>query len=75
MCLQFGFVIFWPKDFGAKAAHKMFVKLTPGLLHQSPLPDLLLNLPELAVGPHLLVGLPGEYFGRKRFGGKVSGQW
>jgi len=22
---------FWRKDFGAKAAHKMFVKLTPGL--------------------------------------------
>ena len=31
MCLQFGFVIFWQKDFGAKAAHKMLVKLTPGL--------------------------------------------
>jgi hypothetical protein len=30
MCLQFGFVIFWWKDFGAKAAHKMLVKLTPG---------------------------------------------
>jgi hypothetical protein len=29
MCLQYGFVIFWPKDFGAKAAHKMLVKLTP----------------------------------------------
>jgi hypothetical protein len=29
-CLQFGFVIFWWKDFGAKAAHKMLVKLTPG---------------------------------------------
>jgi hypothetical protein len=29
MCLQFGFVIFWRKDFGAKAAHKMLVKLTP----------------------------------------------
>jgi hypothetical protein len=28
-CLQFGFVIFWQKDFGAKAAHKMLVKLTP----------------------------------------------
>jgi hypothetical protein len=27
---QFGFVIFWQKDFGAKAAHKMLVKLTPG---------------------------------------------
>jgi hypothetical protein len=31
MCLQFGFVIFWQKDFGAKAAHKMLVKLAPGL--------------------------------------------
>jgi hypothetical protein len=31
MCLQFGFVMFWRKDFGAKAAHKMLVKLTPGL--------------------------------------------
>jgi hypothetical protein len=29
MCLQFGLVIFWQKDFGAKAAHKMLVKLTP----------------------------------------------
>jgi hypothetical protein len=30
MCLKFGFVIFWQKDFGAKAAHKMLVKWTPG---------------------------------------------
>ncbi len=30
MCLQFGFVIFWRKDFDAKAAHKMLVKLPPG---------------------------------------------
>jgi hypothetical protein len=29
MCLQFGFVIFWWKDLGAKAAHKMLVKLIP----------------------------------------------
>ncbi len=29
LCLQFGFVIFWRKDFGTKAAHKMLVKLTP----------------------------------------------
>ncbi len=29
MCLKFGFVIFWQKDFGAQAAHKMLVKLTP----------------------------------------------
>jgi hypothetical protein len=28
-CLQFGSVILWQKDFGAKAAHKMLVKLTP----------------------------------------------
>jgi len=28
MCLQFGFVIFWQKDFGTKAAHKM--NMTPG---------------------------------------------
>jgi hypothetical protein len=32
MCLQFGFVNFWRKDFGAKAAHKMLVKLTPAQL-------------------------------------------
>ncbi len=30
MCLQFGFVIFWQKDFGKKAANKMLVKWTPG---------------------------------------------
>jgi hypothetical protein len=35
MCLQFGFVIFWQKDFGAKTAHKMLVKLTPGDKHSS----------------------------------------
>jgi hypothetical protein len=29
MCLQFGLVIFWQKDFGTKGAHKMLVKLTP----------------------------------------------
>jgi hypothetical protein len=33
MCLQFGFVIFWQKDFGAKATHKMLVKLTSGGQH------------------------------------------
>jgi hypothetical protein len=27
MNLQFGLVIFWQKDFGTKAAHKMLVKL------------------------------------------------
>ncbi len=30
-CLQFGFVIFRQKEFGAKAAHKMLVKSTPWL--------------------------------------------
>jgi hypothetical protein len=30
MCLKFEFVIFWQKDFGAKTAHKMLMKLTPG---------------------------------------------
>jgi hypothetical protein len=30
MCLQYGFAIFWRKDFGAIAAHKMSVKLMPG---------------------------------------------
>ncbi len=34
MCLQFGFVIFWQKDYGAKATDKMLVKLTPGLCDQ-----------------------------------------
>jgi hypothetical protein len=33
MCLQFGFVIVWRKDFGAKAASKMLVKLTRGWCH------------------------------------------
>ncbi len=30
MCLLFMFVIFWWKDFGAKAVHKMLMKLTQG---------------------------------------------
>jgi len=29
--LQFGFEIFWQKNIGAKAAHKMFMKLTIGV--------------------------------------------
>ena len=29
ICLQFGFVIFFQKDFGTKGAHKMLVTLTP----------------------------------------------
>jgi hypothetical protein len=31
VCLQFGFVYFWRKDLGTKAAHKMLMKLAPGL--------------------------------------------
>jgi hypothetical protein len=38
MCLQFGFEIFWQKDFGAKAAHKMLVKLTPGFVSKNFFP-------------------------------------
>jgi hypothetical protein len=26
-CLQFGFVVFWQKDFGAKAAHEMLAEI------------------------------------------------
>jgi hypothetical protein len=37
MCLQFGFVIFGQKNFGAKAAHKMLVKLTPGGRNWQPI--------------------------------------
>ncbi len=39
MCLQVGFVIFWQKYFGAKAAHKMLVKLTPVWLAWNQLSD------------------------------------
>jgi len=31
MWIQFGFVIYWQKDFSAKADHKMLVKLIPGV--------------------------------------------
>jgi hypothetical protein len=37
MCLQYGFVTFWQKDFGTKTAQKMLVKLTPGVF-KSQLP-------------------------------------
>ncbi len=40
MCLQFGFVIFWRKDFGTKAAHEMLVKLTPERLSNFEVDDL-----------------------------------
>jgi len=32
MCSLFGFVIFWPNNFGTKAAHKMLKKFTPGIV-------------------------------------------
>jgi hypothetical protein len=35
LCLQFMFVIFWQKDFGAKVVHKMLVKLTTELTFTS----------------------------------------
>ncbi len=38
-----GFVIFWRKDFGAKAAHKMLVKLTPALIMLAEQNDTLQN--------------------------------
>ena len=31
MCLQLGFVFFWQKEIGPKAAHKMLMKLTQGI--------------------------------------------
>jgi len=50
MCLlNFGFVIFWRKDFGAKAAHKMLVKLTPGQHSKGGLLSLAPNITLMAV--------------------------
>jgi len=40
MCSQFGFVIFWRKNIGAKAARKMLVKLTPVGLREEDLEGL-----------------------------------
>jgi len=34
MCLQFGFLIFWQKNIGAKAAHDKLVKLQSTLSQQ-----------------------------------------
>ncbi len=45
--LQFGFVIFWQKDFGAKATHKMLVKLTPGVFNFWPNCDLISALTQM----------------------------
>jgi hypothetical protein len=49
MCLHFGFVIFWQKNFGAKAAHKMLVKLTPELHSKGGLLSLAPNITLMAV--------------------------
>jgi hypothetical protein len=44
MCLQLVLVIFWQKDFGAKPANKMLVKLTPGgSMGPSYIPQFLLS--------------------------------
>ncbi len=40
MCSQFGFVIFWRKNIGTKAAPKMLVKLTPVGLREEDLEGL-----------------------------------
>jgi hypothetical protein len=60
MCIQFGFVIFWQKYFGAKAAHKMLVKLTSDHLVILPalLACLLCHLACLVGLPALLACLP-----------------
>ncbi len=31
LCLHFRFVLYWRKTVGAKAAHRTYVKLTPGI--------------------------------------------
>jgi hypothetical protein len=49
MCLQFGFVIFWQNDFGAKAANKMLVKLTPGVQQIRQEPTRVEHLPFLSL--------------------------
>jgi hypothetical protein len=51
MCLQFGFVILWQKAFGAKAALKTLVKLTPGdtvLQHSTHIPKIEGSNPAIA---------------------------
>jgi hypothetical protein len=57
MCLQFGFVFFWQKDFGAKAAHKMLVKLTPGWAKMASPEG---KLMALALSPHQKVNKAEE---------------
>jgi hypothetical protein len=44
MCLQFGFVIFWQKDFGTKTVHKMLVKLAPVTRALSAVQSLKMNI-------------------------------
>jgi hypothetical protein len=50
MSLQFGFVILWQKAFGAKAALKMLVKLTPDGRDSIRLVVVILVLVCLAIG-------------------------
>jgi hypothetical protein len=50
MSLQFGFVILWQKAFGAKAALKMLVKLTPDGSDSIRLVVVILLLVCLAIG-------------------------
>jgi len=44
-----GLLFFWRKDFGAKAAHKMLVKLTPGQHSKGGLLSLAPNITLMAV--------------------------
>ncbi len=55
ICSKFGFVIFWQKDFGAKAAHKMLVILTLGHLgrcHRDSIISICLARPQGAQGKY-----------------------
>jgi hypothetical protein len=62
ICLQFGFLIFWRKDFGAKADHKMLVKLTTGQLGAGWLKQCSVGRPCLK-----LVRLAGAYLSEASF--------
>ena len=59
MSLQFGFVIFWQKDFGTKAAHKMLVKLTPSLPSKGD--SILFDLDKCFLGMIAFVSMVGVY--------------
>jgi hypothetical protein len=70
MCLQFGFVIFWQKDFGAKVGHKMSVKLQPGMHKQVQLPSLVACVLH-CTSPNVNGSLP-EFFHLGDMAGKVG---